>query len=325
MMPSAVVRPEALPLTPSGKIDRRALPDPEEARPVDERAFEDPRDGLEVRLARLFERVLGTSPISMGDHFFDLGGHSLLAVRLFAALDATFGLRIPLATLFTAPTVAQLAEVLRDKGASAQWSSLVPLQPGGRLRPFFGVHGHSGEVLFYRDLCRRLGPDQPFFALQAQGSGGKPPHRAIEPMASHYLDEIRTVQPRGPYRIGGYCLGAIVAFEMAQQLRARGEEVELLALFVGHDSRARGPLRLGSRVSFHLSQAWSRSGCDRRAYLLRRGRDAWRDLARSTRSLLWRLAYTLLDRLPRLPSGLPWNVEEMNLHAARRYAPRLYS
>ena len=324
MVPAAFVRLAALPLTPSGKIDRRALPDPGEDPSERRCVFLPPRDALEARLALLWQDVLGTGPVGREDHFFDLGGHSLRAARLFAEIEKTFGLRLPLATLFGAPTVAQFAGVLRDRGTSAAWLSLVPLQPGGRRRPFFGVHGHSGEVLFYRDLCRSLGPDQPFFALQAQGSGGKPPHRAIEPMASHYLDEIRTVQPRGPYRIGGYCLGAIVAFEMAQQLRARGEEVELLALFVGHDSRARGPLRLGSRVSFHLSQAWSRSGRDRRAYLLRRGRDAWRDLARSTRSLLWRLAYTLLDRIPRLPSGLPWNVEEMNLHAARRYAPRLY-
>jgi len=328
MMPSAFVRLEALPLTPSGKIDRRALPDPEEARSVDGRAFEDPRDGLEVRLARLFERVLGTSPISMGDHFFDLGGHSLLAVRLFAEIEATFGLRIPLATLFTAPTVAQLAEVLRDKGASAQWSSLVPLQPGGRLRPFFGVHGHSGEVLFYRDLCRRLGPDQPFFALQSQGFNGKPPHRAVEAMAAHYLDEIRTVQPRGPYFLGGYCLGAIVAFEMAQQLLARGEEVALLALFVGYGPDLRGlsgrAHHLGGRLSFHLGRARSLSGRDRRTYLVRKGRDVALGLSRSARSFLWRRAYGLLEGVPYLPSRLFRDVEEMNLHAARSYVPRMY-
>src|SRR5207247_7101576 len=145
--------------------------------------------------------------------------------RLFAEIENEFGLRIPPATLFTAPTLARLADVLREKGTSAQWSSLVPLQTGGRLRPFFGVHGHSGEVLFYRDLCRRLGPDRPFYGLQAQAFDGKPPHRAGKSMAAHYPDEIGTVQPRGPHCIGGYRPGLGGAFRNVGTSSAGGAGV----------------------------------------------------------------------------------------------------
>ena len=123
MLPSAFVRLASLPLTPSGKIDRRALPDPGDARPERPTSFIQPRDGLEIRLARLWEVVLGSGPVGLEDPFFDLGGNSLQAVRLFAEIEKTFGFRIPLATLFKAPTVAQLAGVLREKGTSAQWSA----------------------------------------------------------------------------------------------------------------------------------------------------------------------------------------------------------
>ena len=147
-------------------------------------------------------------------------------------------------------------------------------------------------------------------------------------MAAHYLDEIRTVQPRGPYCIGGYCLGAIVAFEMAQQLLAGGEEVALLALFVGHDPDLRRPFghlrRLRRRISRSLIRARSLPGRDRRAYLLQKGRAAARGLARTARSGVWRLAYRLLDTFPDLPLSPPGDVETINFHAARKYAPRIF-
>jgi len=328
MVPSTFVPLAAMPLTPSGKIDRGALPDPEEARAQEDRVFVPPRDGLELRLARLWEEALGASRVGLRDNFFDLGGHSLLAVRLFAAIEKAFDVRIPLATLFKAPTVERLAALLREGPRPAPPSSLVVLQPGGGRAPFFGVHGHSGEVLFYRDLARHLGPDQPFFALQAQGVSGQPPDRSVEAMAARYLEEIRTVQPRGPYSIGGYCLGAFVAFEMAQQLQARGEKVALLALFLGYSPTRRrlsGRVRhFGRRASFHLEQVRSLQAGAKRAYLLRKGRDFARELAGATASLLWRLAYGFFDGAPHAPSWLLRNVEEMNLRAARRYVPRAY-
>jgi thioesterase domain-containing protein len=155
----------------------------------------------------------------------------LLAVRLCVQIDKAFGRKLPLATLFQAPTVEQLASILRDEEWLSPWTSLVAIQPGGSRPPFFCVHGHDGNVFYFRDLARLLGPEQPFYGLQAVDLNGKQArHRRVEDMAAHYLKEIRIIQPEGPYFLGGYCFGGTVAFEMAQQLRAQGQTVALLAL-----------------------------------------------------------------------------------------------
>jgi amino acid adenylation domain-containing protein len=227
MVPSAFVMLEALPLTPTGKIDRRALPAPDAARPKLEKAFVAPRDTLELQMTKIWEQVLGLQPIGVRDNFFELGGHSLLAVRLFAQIEKVFGTDVPLATLFQAPTVEQLANVLRQTGWSAPWSSLVAIQPGGSKRPFFCVPGNLGNVFAdLGDLAQHLGLDQPFYGLQ---DSIRNPVR-IEALAAYYLDEIRAVQPGGPYLLGGVCSGGVLAFEMAQQLQAQGQQVALLAL-----------------------------------------------------------------------------------------------
>jgi thioesterase domain-containing protein len=136
---------------------------------------------------------------------------------------------LPLSTLVYAPTIAKLAGVLR-RDEDALSSCLVALQPRGTKPPFFCIHAESGQVLIYREFAHLLGADQPVYALQAQGlDGRRPPHTTIEDMATHYLDEIRAVQPEGPYFLGGFCLGAVISFQMAQQLHARGEKVALLA------------------------------------------------------------------------------------------------
>jgi amino acid adenylation domain-containing protein len=230
MAPSTVMVLPELPRTPHGKVDRGALPPPGEARLEPEGGFPGPRGELEIRMARIWERVLGVRPVGSGDNFFEIGGHSLLAVSLFAEIEKAFGERLPLATLFEHPTVEGLAGVLRDRGRPRRWSSLVPLQPDGANPPLFCVHGNGGNVLFYRDLARRLAPDQPVYALQSVGlDGTRPPLTRVEDMAVHYIEEIRSLQPEGPYLLAGICLGAYVALEMAHQLEARGQRVALLA------------------------------------------------------------------------------------------------
>jgi thioesterase domain-containing protein len=232
MVPSAFVWLKSLPLTPNGKVDRGALPAPDYTRQEQEAAPLAPRDALELQLRQTWEKVLRVRPISIKDNFFDLGGHSLLAVRLFAQIEKVIGKSLPVAALFHAPTIEQLAGVISHQGWSAQWKSLVAIQPGGSRPPFFCVHAHDGGVLFWRDLASHLGKDQPFYALQAQGLDGQQPlHSRIEEMAAHYIKEMRTLQPEGPYFIGGHCIGGLVAFEMAQQLHSQGERVALLALF----------------------------------------------------------------------------------------------
>lgn len=231
MLPSSFVKLETMPLTPNGKVDRRALPEPGAA---DSAATEDvtaPKDALESQLVTIWQSILGKHPIGVRQSFFDLGGHSLLAVRLMHRLEQVFGKKMPITTLFQAPTIEHMAELLRTKGWAPSWSSLVPIQPLGSKPPFFCVHGSGGTVIIYRELARHLGPDQPMYGLQAQGLDGQKCFTRVEEMAAHYLEAIRTIQPQGPYFIGGLSFGGTVAFEMARLLRARGEEVALLALF----------------------------------------------------------------------------------------------
>lgn len=232
MVPSAFVLSDNLPLTPNGKIDRRNLPAPDKFRSEPAESFVAPQDELEFQITQIWEKVLGIHPIGIKDNFFELGGHSLVAILLFAEIEKKTGKKLPLAALFQAPTIEQLASLLRDEGWSSTWTSLVPIKPGGSKRPFFCIHGAGGHVLNYYSLSRYLSPDQPFYALQAQGLDGKLPfHKNIEEMAAHYIKEMRELQPEGPYCFGGYCGGGTIAFEMAQQLRSGGHQVALLALF----------------------------------------------------------------------------------------------
>lgn len=231
MTPAAFVLLDAMPLTPNGKLDRLSLPAPESHRTTFESSYVASRDDLERELVSMWEAVLKVEPIGIHDNFFELGGHSLLAVTLFSRIQETFNRELPLATLFQAATVAELAALLRQKD-SLSWRPLVPIQAGGQKPPIFCVHALSGNVLYLRDLAKHLGSEQPFYGLQAQGLDGEmEPLTNVEQMATNYIAEIRTVQPQGPYFLAGHSLGGAIAFEMAQQLYAAGETVAMVALF----------------------------------------------------------------------------------------------
>jgi amino acid adenylation domain-containing protein len=231
MIPSSFVVIDELPLTNNGKLDRRSLPAPD-GKEFRENAFLAPRNTLELLLTKTWERVLEIQPIGVKDNFFDLGGNSFSAVRLFAQIAKVYGKQLPLATLFQAPTIEQLASLLSEEKWSPSWSSLVAIQPGGSRPPLFCLHLAPGHVLFYRDLALRLGLDQPVYGFQPQGlDGSKPYHTRIEEMAGHYIKEMRALQPEGPYYLGGSSSGGLIAFEMAQQLHAQGQQVAVLALF----------------------------------------------------------------------------------------------
>ncbi len=193
--------------------------------------------------------MLGLDQVGIEDDFFELGGHSLLAIRLFTRIERDLGRRLPLSTLFEAPTVARLAEYLRGTGPQAHWSPLVVIQERGSRPPFFCVHNFGGEVINLNDLAQALGPDQPFIGLQAQGLDGQvEPHATIPEMAACYVQALRSYQPHGPYYLGGFCFGGVVAYEMACQLQSQGEQVALVALFDAYaPSRAR-PGRLVGRL-----------------------------------------------------------------------------
>ncbi|KYC35299.1 hypothetical protein WA1_09105 [Scytonema hofmannii PCC 7110] len=236
MVPSAFVPLEALPLTPNGKVDRKALPIPEQVVSEREKAFVAPSDPLELQLAQIWEDLLHIHPVGVRDNFFDKGGNSLLAVRLMTQIQKLFEKELSLSTLLQRPTIECLASILRQQTAFVPQSSLVEIQPAGSKPPFFCVHPVGGNVLCYVDLARLLGQEQPFYGLQSPGlNGEREPYTQVKDMATHYIEALRTIQPEGPYLLGGWSMGGIVAFEMAQQLHKQNQEVAALILL---DSRA---------------------------------------------------------------------------------------
>jgi amino acid adenylation domain-containing protein len=228
LVPAAVVTLAALPMTPSGKVDRAALPDP--ARSDVDREVVAPRDAVEARLLAIWEEILPARPIGVTDDFFDLGGHSLLAIRLLARVEAEFGRRPPLASLYRGASVEDLARWLGDRDGVAACSPLVGLHEGQGGRPFFCVHGADGLLFPFHELARRVG-DHSFFGVQPFGlEGDDAPSSTVEEMAERYVAAILREHPRGPYHLGGWSLGGHVAFEMARRLTEGGHEIATLAI-----------------------------------------------------------------------------------------------
>lgn len=217
------------PTTPNGKIDRKALKTITSinyAKP----AFSIAQSNSEKIIETIWKESLGIDKIDINSDFFELGGHSILAVKVMALIEKQTGNRLPLASLIENPTIARLAAYMDKKFIS--WDSLVPLKPKGNKAPLFIVHGANHNVLIYKNLADNLDDDQPVYALQAKGlSGEVEPHKSVEEMASHYISEIKTINPEGPYALGGFSFGGIIAFEMAKQLKAEGNKVKILALF----------------------------------------------------------------------------------------------
>jgi amino acid adenylation domain-containing protein len=253
MLPSALVLLEAIPLTPNGKCDRRALLKQVPSQFVGQDTEQTTQDELEVQLQHIWQDVLGVKTVGVNDNFFELGGHSLLAVQLFTQIKNRLHHDLPLATLFQAPSIRQLAQILRQTGWKPSWSALVTIQSQGTKPPFF-FHGGAADAVSWAHFARLLGTDQPFYALQRPDlDGSAVTQTTVEALAAHCIEEMRSVQPHGPYFIGGHCFGGIVAFAIAHQLKAAGEEVALLAII---DSYAPKPFPDAS--SFSYQQAWHR-------------------------------------------------------------------
>ncbi|MGI8503350.1 MAG: non-ribosomal peptide synthetase [Hassallia sp.] len=238
MIPAALILLKALPLTPNGKVNRYELPAPIDSDSELETAFIAPRNDLELQIAQIWEDILNIKPIGVTNNFFDLGGHSLLSVRLIARLQQQFQQDIPLSSLFQAGTIEHLAGIISQSTKSVYPSGVIEIQPKGTKPPFFCIRPYGGNVLCYYHLARYLGCDQPFYGLQETSTlFEKPfqPYSEIADMATHYISSMRAVQPKGPYFLGGWSMGGVVAFEIANQLQSQGEQVALLALF---DSKA---------------------------------------------------------------------------------------
>ena len=290
LVPAVVIQVDELPITHSGKRSEAAARDAVNGRAASNRtALRNPAcleaigghraladavdaapcasDSIEQQLQAIWERLFGFAPVDIDDNFFEIGGHSLLAMRIMTELRAMTERDLPLSTLLHAPTIRRLAALLRTT-AWLPFSSLVPLR-AGLDPPLFLVHGIGGNVLDLRALAVALRTRRSIFALQARGlDPSQEPHDNVEDMARDYVAQVRLVQPRGPYAIAGFSFGGLVAFEMAQRLRASGEAVEFLGL-IDTDVHERA-------LPF---SAWVRFQWDR----LRRHGRAWRALPKAQR------------------------------------------
>jgi len=288
------------------------------------------RQRVESRLIELWEAAFGRHPIRTDQDFFELGGDSLLAARLFTQIEKAFQTKLPLTALEKSPTIAQLAEILSAPTADSSTSCLVAVQPNGTHPPLFCVHGHGGEIFFCWNLSRCLGTDQPLFGLRSRGLSGKPAHHTVEEMAAHYLQEIRTVQPHGPYYLGGFCFGGMVTYEMARLLTAQGENVAMLAMF---NTPAPGSLEgwplqqgyLAKRIMHELRKLAALGFRDKLKVFYTKAKGLGRLLLGSVRGIICKIsAKSRLGSAEKWTQGL-LSVPDLNVAAAKAYAPGPYA
>ncbi|NKQ37394.1 MAG: amino acid adenylation domain-containing protein [Chloroflexi bacterium] len=230
MVPARFVALAEFPLLPNGKVDRRRLPAPDRIRGEDA-GYTPPRDDLEAGIVKIWEEVLGVQPVGVTDNFFALGGHSLLAVRIMAQIQQKLNQSLQLADLFQMPTIAELAALLRRPADVPPGPALIGLQTEGEKRPLFFIHPSGGSVHWYVELAQNLDGERPFYGIQAQGIYGDAPlHTSVEEMAAAYVPLIRERQPEGPYLLGSWSMGVVVAYETARQLTAQGQAVAALII-----------------------------------------------------------------------------------------------
>jgi thioesterase domain-containing protein len=256
MLPASYVQLEAFPLTPNGKIDRKKLPVPRRERPDLSGELVPPRTPTETGLAAIWASALDLDEVGVRDEFFALGGHSLLALRVVTAIRDRFGADLPLAVLFRAPTVERMAALL--DGTAAASSSHLVLMAGAEApgAPLFCVHGIGGHVFRLVHLAQQLRDERPFYGIQGWSDLNDIAHMSnVEAMAERYLGAIRQIQPTGPYRLAGYSLGGVIAYEMARRLTAMEESVAWLGMIDASAPRPPEPLPSGKFISFEIALA----------------------------------------------------------------------
>ncbi len=321
MVPSAFVVLDEFPLTPNGKVDVRALPQPSTA----DHAVSDivaPRNADERRMHEVWQRVLGIDvPISVHAGFFDIGGHSVMAVRLFSEIEREFSVRLPLTAIFQGGTIAELAaSVARPAPVEERFAPVVTLQQGRPGRPHvYLAPWANGEVLGFRPLVERLPDDIPVFGLQSLGLDGRTyPHRSIEQMAVYFTEAILERDPDGPFVLGGFCFGGMVGLRIAQLLTDRNKCVQLLVLFDTNRGDPDAPVDRVAREREIRQRFEVRNGPARWAYVKKR---AW-DATMRVYLTVWWMAFDLWERrrwpLPRVLS----NLKRVNTRSLRGYRYR---
>ena len=247
MIPSAFVWVDALPLTANGKLDRRALPEPT-AETKATREYAPPQNSVQAQLIEIWEEVLNRKPIGIRDNFFDLGGHSLLVARVIALTLERLGHRLPFAEFFANATIEAHARSLSGSQGTVRQTPYALIHPTGRQTPVFFFHGDVlGSGIFCKTLARMIGADRPFYVIPPHGTQGDEIPLTVEAMAAERLEWIRQIQPRGPYIIGGYCNGALLAYQSARLLRDAGEPVTVVLMLMADGSNIR--FRLLQRLS----------------------------------------------------------------------------
>ena len=240
MVPSALVAIKAFPLTPNGKVDRKALPAPVSAGPASGEPSVEPRTPTERALALIWRQVLRIEKFGIHDSFFDLGGHSLLATQVFSRINDTFPVKVPLRRIFETPTVAGLAQAIDGDGVVEGQETLRILKPGGAGPALFLVHDGVGDTLVYKNLAWRMPDRVSVYGIEPCGTGHCPIlHTRIPDMAAYYVKQVQRVQPEGPYLLGSLCAGGMIAFEMALQLEAHGLPIGFVALLNAPGPRMR--------------------------------------------------------------------------------------
>src|SRR5688572_4205546 len=351
MVPQYIEFLETLPKTQNGKIDRKALPPPT-TRVSDrtntpqgllpDRASQSEQKAssmtpTERQLTVIWQEILDVEEVAPDDNFFELGGHSLLAVRITSEIEKVFGRKVPLSSFFQRPTVRELARLLSDNVSLTPWSSLVAIQKRGSKPPFFWVHGEASDAF----LSKYLNADQPLYGLMHQSDDGQPARfTSVEEIAAHYLSEVRGVQPKGPYFLGGYCFGGLVAFEMAQQLRSQNEEVGLLVLVAPSDPKnlpsfiepqndvkaSSEDERFWEEFSRHIRSVSALGTDERRVYVTKRIGARILELTSPLRGAARKVAWKTCVRLGyRLPVNLrsPY-ILDVYFKAIGRYVPKPY-
>jgi amino acid adenylation domain-containing protein len=334
MVPAIFTQLSQLPLNLNGKVDRQALLSSQQANldvlPQGKESFVAPRNVTEHQLVKIWESLLGVKPIGIRDNYFDIGGNSLLAVNLFTEIEQVFCQQLPINVLLELSTIEQLARSLDEQQSSApktgQINCLLQIQPGSnRIPPLFCVHEADGHILCYRELAKHLGNEQTVYGLQPYGINGKNPlYRRLEDMATHFIQEIRALQPEGPYFLCGLCVGGIIAYEIAVQLQAQGQRVALLALFDAALEQS-PTLSVEDRLNRHLHKFFSMNLQEKLGYTFLKIKGK---IQRTVRPLLERITliqYQIYLKTGRYLPFWPRKVPVREILSTANYKPQIYS
>jgi amino acid adenylation domain-containing protein len=322
MIPNSFVFLDAFPLTPNGKVDRNALAKIQKAEVEKKREYIQATNPLEDKLVQMWCEVLGLERVGINNNFFELGGNSLLAARLFSSIETVFGKQLPITMLFKNPTVAQFADALSREQLSISNRSLIAIKEGGDKLPLYCVHTLGGMVGTYYLLAKYLDDDQPVYGVFSQWENEKEKiYSSIEDTASYCAEQIMAFQPEGPYLIGGYSFGGMVAFETARQIQLRGGEVGLLALFdtlptiqsLPFPGRIPYEISFGIRyIGFHLRKMLENPVNKIGDYLLPRMKKAVKKVKDKMKK--WNIDQPAVDKIERTEA-----VIQTNMKALERY------